>query len=136
MLTRLITDVSIPKFDPESFKSSWSLRRRINGLEEPTGITFEELQQLYIQCERCGNFVTQTSQAGHECHHGATTGKGASLGSDNDIFRSPEFRLDAVGKDPYSLGGVTKKEFEDHFSMCLNCKRIMTASGRACHTED
>lgn len=135
MLTKLTTDVSIPKFDPDFFKSAWSLRRRVNGLEEPTGITLEELRQLCIQCERCGNFVTQTSQACHECYHGATNDQTASHGSDNDIFQSPEFRLDAIGKDPYSLGGMTIKEFEDHFSMCINCKRILTASGRGRHAD-
>ena len=103
----------------------------MNGLEEPTGITAEELGHLCIHCIQCGNFVTQTSQAWHECPNDTNPSDEATSSNDDDgFFKSAEYRLDAVGT---SAGGVTKEEFEGLFARCLNCDRILTALGRERH---
>lgn len=125
----MFSDVSIPTFDPKVFRTAWSLRRRVSGLEEPTGITYEELQQLCIQCKDCGNFVTQTSHAWHECTDttiGDTERTAAARSNLDDFFQSPEYRLDAIGA---SLGGVTKEEFETIFTQCVHCECLLTAEG-------
>ena len=97
----------------------------MNGLKEPTGITAEELGHLCTHCVQCGNFVMQTSQAWHQCLDDTKPDQATSDDDDN-FFKSAEYRLDAVGT---SVGGVTKEEFEGLFVHCLNCNRILTASG-------
>ena len=123
-------DVNISTFDPHFFQSSWDIRNRVHGLEGGAGIMPEELRVLCVQCVRCGNLVTRTSQEMHRC---PVTNQTFAVEGDEDFWKSSEYRLDAVGTEGWSLNGITNEEFQGLFWICMTCDHVLSSSGRDRH---
>lgn len=119
-----LTGIIIPEFDPAAFELSRKLWRKACSLTDASGITPEELAIFCIQCTRCKNYMTTTSQASHTCPNEDQQNNHTSPELE-DPFNSPHFRLE-VGGEGKSAHGLTRQEFEIFFRICESCHGIAT----------
>ena len=52
---------------------------------------------------------------------------------DEDFWKSPEYRLDAVGAEGWCLNGITNEEFQRLFWICVTCNHVLSSCGRDRH---
>lgn len=129
------TDVNFPNFDPQTSSLAYlsDLWRKAHALEDHSGITLEQLKAICVQCSRCERFLSRTSHQNHQCPvYGGPVEEKLEESDDGDIFKSPEYRLDAVGEGA-ALHGLERETFESVFFKCVDCDRVVTMTGRSFH---
>ena len=92
----MATDVKLPDFDPQtsSFNYLSGLLRKAHTLGGHSGITIEQLKAICIQCSHCKRLLSRITHQYHEC----PVEESLEESDDGDFFKSPEYRLDAVGE--------------------------------------
>ena len=130
VLYLMATDVKFPDFDPQTSSFSYlsDLRRKAHALGERSGITMEQLKAICIQCSHCKRLLSRITHQYHEC----PVKESLEESDDGDFFKSPEYRLDAVGEGA-ALHGLDQETFENMFFQCVDCERVVTTAGRTYH---
>jgi hypothetical protein len=66
-------------------------------------------------------------------HRCPVTNQTPAVEGDEDFWKSPEYRLDAVGTEEWSSNGITNEEFQGLFWICITCNHVLSRSGRDRH---
>ena len=96
------------------------------------GITKEQLQKLCVQCFHCKNIVLRTSHGWHKCPNPSLPGTPECAVDKDDILEEVKYRFDTVGRG-HLLNGLTTKEFEGYFLVCMGCNHFLTPNGCKAH---